>query len=166
MTKLTRTTIAIVALFAASVAFAQTDAQKSFDQIKTLTGSWEGTANGKPLDVSFSDLSNGSAVMSEIHGGGPEHHMVSMFHLDGADRLLITHYCSVGNQPRMLASASPDGKTFTFTYLDATNLANPDAGHMQKLVIAVLDNNHHTEDWTFLDHGKEMKQFFDLRRKM
>jgi len=167
MTKLTCTAIATLALFAAPAAFAQTDAQKSFDQIKTLAGSWEGKAsNGKPLDVSFSDMSNGSAVMSEIHGDDPQHHMVSMFHLDGPGRLLITHYCSAGNQPRMLASASPDGKTFTFTYVDATNLSSPDAGHMQQLVIAVLDNNHHTEDWTFTDHGKEMKQFFDLHRKL
>jgi hypothetical protein len=30
----------------------------------------------------------------------------------------------------------------------------------------VLDDNHHTEDWTFADHGKEMKETFDLRRKL
>jgi hypothetical protein len=26
------------------------------------------------------------------------------------------------------------------------------------------DANHHTEEWTFLDHGKEMKEAFDLQR--
>jgi hypothetical protein len=30
----------------------------------------------------------------------------------------------------------------------------------------MLDENHHTEDWTFIDHGKEMKEFFDLHRKL
>ena len=34
------------------------------------------------------------------------------------------------------------------------------------MVLTVLDVNHHTEDWTFIDHGKEMKQFFDLHRKL
>ncbi|HEY3972290.1 MAG TPA: hypothetical protein VGM18_04750 [Candidatus Sulfotelmatobacter sp.] len=92
--------------------------------------------------------------------------MISMFNLDGPDKLLMTHYCAVGNQPRMQASVSPDGKTITFTYVGATNLATPDAGHMQQMVLTVLDDNHHTEDWIFVDHGKEMKQFFDLRRKM
>ena len=62
-------------------------------------------------------------------------------------------------------SVSPDGKTITFTYVDATNLATPDAGHMQTMVLTLVDDNHHTEEWTFVDHGKEMKRFFDLRRK-
>jgi len=35
---------------------------------------------------------------------------------------------------------------------------------MQTVVIAMLDANHHSELWTFKDHGQEMKEFFDLRR--
>jgi hypothetical protein len=101
--------------------------------------------------------------MSQIHGvHGPEK-MVSMIHMDGS-RLVLTHYCSAGNQPRMAGTASPDGKTITFDFFDATNLASPDAGHMQRVVIAIVDANHHTEDWTFNDHGKEMKELFDLHR--
>ena len=148
----------------ATAAFAQTAAQKSFDQLKSLTGSWEGkNAQGKPLSVSFRDTAGGSALMSEIRGHGPED-MISMFHLDGPNRLLLTHYCGAGNQPRMTASASPDGKTITFDFLDATNLASPEAGHMQRVVFTVLDANHHTEDWTFVAAGKEMKEVFDLKR--
>jgi hypothetical protein len=158
--------IAFVIVLASAAALAQSDAQKSFTQLKSLEGSWEGkNTQGMPLDVSFRDTADGSAVMSEIRGHGPEN-MITMFHLDGPNKLLVTHYCSAGNQPRMQASTSPDGKTITFTFMDATNLSAPDAGHMQQLVIAVLDPNHHTEDWTFLDHGKEMKEFFDLHRKM
>jgi hypothetical protein len=92
--------------------------------------------------------------------------MISMFNMDGADRLLMTHYCAAQNQPRMQASVSADGKTITFNYIDATNLASPDAGHMQKMVLTLVDDNHHTEEWTFVDHGKEHKQVFDLRRKL
>ncbi len=77
----------------------------------------------------------------------------------------MTHYCGAGNQPRMQASVSPDGKTITFSFVDGTNI-EPGAGHMQKMVLTMLDDNHHTEDWTFIDHGKEMQEFFDLRRKM
>jgi hypothetical protein len=166
MTKSKCVAIALFVVLAAAAVLAQSSAQKSFDHLKSLTGSWEGkSADGHALEVSFRDTAGGSAVMSEIHGHGPEN-MISMFHLDGPDRLLITHYCGAGNQPRMQASASPDGKTITFTLVDATNLSSPDAGHMQQLVIAMLDANHHTEDWTFTDHGKEIKEFFDLRRKM
>lgn len=159
-----RFALSVLVLFAASVAIAQTAAQKSFDQLKTLEGSWEGkNSQGHPLTVTFQDTAGGSAVMSEIHGHGPEN-MISMFHLDGPNRLMLTHYCGAGNQPRFTASASPDGKTITFDYLDATNLATPDAGHMQRVVFTVIDANHHTEDWTFADHGKQMKEFFDLHR--
>lgn len=172
MTRLTRS-LSLTAMFAAFVltsTFAQTpaptEAQKAFNTIKTMPGMWEGkTADGRSVQVSFKVTSGGSAVMSEILGEGPED-MISMFHLDGPNRLLMTHYCGAGNQPRMQASVSSDGKTITFNFVDATNLATPDAGHMQRMVLTLVDDNHHTEEWTFADHGKEMKELFDLRRKM
>jgi len=157
--------LALALLLTGTAALAQSAAQKSFDQLKSLTGNWEGKiSDGKPVEVSFRDTAGGSALMSEIHGHGPEN-MVSMIHLDGPNRLLLTHYCGAGNQPRMTASASPDGRTITFDFLDATNLASPEAGHMQRVVIAMLDANHHTETWTFADHGQQMKEVFDLQRK-
>ena len=159
-------TTVIITIFAVATAAAQTDAQKAFDAIKSMPGVWEGTLpDGHPARVSFKVTAGGSAVMSEILGTGPED-MISMFHMDGPNRLLMTHYCGSGNQPRMQASVSPDGKVITFTYFDATNLATPDAGHMQKMVLTMVDANHHVEEWTFNDHGKEMKEVFDLRRKM
>ena len=150
---------------AALAAHAQTDAQKAFAAIKNMPGTWEGKGeDGQPLQVSFKVVSGGTAVMSEIQSDHA-HDMVSLFNLDGS-RLLLTHYCSMGNQPRMQASVSPDGKTFTFNYVDATNLASPDAGHIEKMVLTLVDENHHTENWTFIDHGKEMNRFFDLHRQL
>jgi len=164
MTKSIRIAAVLTITLAATAAFAQSDAQKSFTQLKSLAGSWDGkNSEGKPLQVSFRETAGGSALMSEIHGTGHED-MISMINLDGPNKLLMTHYCGAGNQPRMQASASPDGKTITFTFFDGTNIT-PGAGHMQSMVLTVLDGNHHTEDWTFIDNGKEMKQFFDLRRK-
>jgi hypothetical protein len=164
MTKSIRFLLLFVAVVLTSTAFAQTKAQKAFDAIKTMPGMWEGkSSQGQMLQVNFKVTAGGSAVMSEILG---KEDMISMFHLDGPNKLLMTHYCGAGNQPRMQASVSPDGKIITFNFMDATNLATPDAGRMQRMVLTMLDDNHHTEDWTFLDHGKELKEFFDLRRKM
>jgi|SRR5450755_684747 hypothetical protein len=156
--------IAITLLFvlATSAAFAASGAQKSFEELKSLDGSWEGkTPDGQTVEVAYRVTSNGSALMSEIKG---KENMISMFNLDG-DRVLLTHYCAAGNQPRMVASASPDGKTITFDFLDATNLATPDAGRMTRMVLSMPDANHHTEEWIYTDHGKEMKEVFDLWRK-
>jgi hypothetical protein len=165
MTKSIRTLLPLIFLATTAIsALAQTDAQKAFATIKNMPGTWEGkTPDGRALQVTFKTVSGGSAVVSEIMGHGPEG-MISVFNLDGASKLFMTHYCSAGNEPRMQASVSPDGKTITF--VDAMNLASPDAGHMQRMILSLLDDNHHTEDWTFVDHGKEMKEFFDLHRKM
>ena len=165
MTRFARTLILAAVALAATCAFAQTDAEKAFNAIKNLPGTWEGKGpDGHAFQVTFKVVSGGSAVESEILV--PNEDMISMFHMDGANRLMMTHYCAAGNQPRMQASVSPDGKTFTFTYVDATNLASPDAGHMQKMVLTLIDANHHTEEWTFADHGVEHKELFDLHRKV
>jgi hypothetical protein len=144
--------------------FAQSDAQKSFDQLKSLAGSWEGkSSEGEPVQVSFRMTAGGSALMSEIVGHGED--MISMINFDGPDRLLLTHYCAVGNQPRMQATASPDGKTITFNFVDATNLDGQQSGHMDHVVLAMLGPDHHIEEWNFVDHGKQIKRVFDLTRK-
>lgn len=155
-----RIATALVFLLAAGAALAQSDAQKTFDHLKTLNGHWEGKANGKDLKVDFRPTAGGSAIMSEILG---EEDMITMFHVDN-DRVMATHYCTAGNQPRMVASASSDGKTITFNFVDGTNIASPKAGHMDHLVITIADADHHTEDWTFVKDGKELKEHFDLAR--
>ena len=163
MTKSTRIAAVIFVALVATAAIAQSDAQKSFAQLKSLAGSWEGrSSDGQPLLVSYRETAGGSALMSEIQG---DHGMISMINMDGPNKLLMTHYCAAGNEPRMQATVSPDGKTVTFTFFDGTNIA-PGAGHMQSVVLTMLDDNHHTEDWTFVAQGKEMKRFFDLHRKL
>lgn len=132
-----------------------------FDQLKKLAGTWEGkTAEGKTVSVTLQVVSNGSALMQLDQG----ENMVTMYHPDN-DRLLMTHYCSAHNQPRMQAEVSPDGKRFTFNFLDATNLATPDAGRMQRMVLTIEDANHVTEQWFFRTGAKEESETFKLSRK-
>lgn len=159
--KLFRLVFPIVLLTGFSLA--QSPAEKQFTQLKSLEGSWEGkNSKGEPVDIDYRLTSSGSALMSTIHAHGD---MISMFHLDGADKLLLTHYCSMGNQPRMVATASADGKSVTFKFLDATNLRSPDNGHMDSVVIAMNGPDRHTEEWNFEDHGKIMTEKFELQRK-
>lgn len=124
MTKPTRISLILAALaLTATTALAQTDAQKAFAAIKNMPGTWEQKMpTGDTLQVTFKVVSGGSAVMSEILG---KEDMISLFHMDGPNRLLLTHYCSAGNQPRMQASVAPNGKTITFNFVDATNLSPP-----------------------------------------
>lgn len=163
--KLLRTVITITAVLAAvlstNFAVAESDAHKSFEMLKGMEGNWVGKNNqGQPLEISFRMTAGGSALMSEIHGHGPEN-MITMFHMDG-DRLIMTHYCGAGNQPRMNV-VSADAKSVSFEFFDGTNIG-PGAGHMQHVTFTQPDADHHTEEWVFLDHGKEMRQQFSMER--
>jgi hypothetical protein len=151
----------MVIVLSASLVMAQSGAHKSFDLLKGMEGNWAGKNNqGQPVEVTFRMTAGGSALMSEIHGHGPEN-MITMFHMDGG-RLLMTHYCGAGNQPRMKV-ISADAKSVSFEFFDGTNIG-PGDGHMQHVTFTELDADHHVEEWTFLDHGKEMKEVFTLAR--
>jgi hypothetical protein len=158
--------IALCVLFVliAATTFAQTDSQKSFDKLKTLAGSWDGNFEGTPLHVSLRVTSMGNTLMHEMTGGGRPDDPISMFNLDGG-RLLMTHYCDSGNQPRLVGAISPDGKTITFDFIDATNLLSSQMGHMQHVVFNLIDSDHHTELWEFaMADGKKMGGLLDLKR--
>jgi hypothetical protein len=146
-----------------TVAFAQSDAQKSFDELKTLAGSWEGTFDGKPMQVSLRVTSMGNALMHEMRIAGRADDPITMLYVDG-DRLLLTHYCDAGNRPRMAASMSPDGKTVDFHFVDVANFNDKQGGYMQHAMFTTLDANHHTEDWTFLAQGKPINAHVELQR--
>jgi len=151
----------VIIVLSASVVVAETDAHKSFDLLKGMEGNWAGkNQQGQEIQVTFRMTAGGSALMSEIHGHGPEN-MITMFHMDG-DRLLMTHYCGAGNQPRMKVISS-DAKSVSFEFFDGTNIG-PGDGHMQHVTFTQPDADHHVEEWVFLDHGKEMKEVFTLAR--
>jgi hypothetical protein len=161
--KTRRLTLTLVVLLLSTAALAQSAAQKSFEQLKALAGSWEGTFEGQPLHVSLRVTSKGNALMHEMRGAGPDD-PITMFHLDG-DRLLLTHYCDAGNQPRMAATISPDGKTIVFNFFEATNLLTSQEGHMQRVTFTFIDSDHHTEKWEFaMADGKQMGCQLDLKR--
>jgi hypothetical protein len=144
----------------------KTDAEQSFDQLKTLAGSWQGSMDGKPvpLQVTLRVTSMGNTLMHEMKSTATPDDPISMFTIDG-DRLRMTHYCDAGNQPHMVATVSPDGKTFTFDFVDATNLRPSQVGHMQHVVFNLIDADHHTELWQFaMADGKPMGGLLDLHR--
>jgi len=161
----------LMSLSLSTVAFAQSDAQKSFDQLKTLAGSWEGTlktdpptpeVEGKHAQAILRVTSMGNAIMHEMKIEGRQDDPITMLYMDN-DRLTLVHYCDAGNRPRMIAKALPDGKTVEFDFVDVAG--STEYGHMHHAVFTVIDANHHTEDWTFMMPGdKHVQAHFDLQR--
>ena len=134
--------------------------------MKSLVGSWDGTVNegGTALKTNarFQLVSDGSALAAWLDEGSP-HEMVTMFHMDG-NQLMATHYCAAHNQPRLVLVNGGDPYHLVFKFKDGTNI-QPNAGHMQQVAFVIDGPNHHIEEWTYLQNGKEDTTRFDFRRK-
>ena len=185
----------VVLMSLSSVAFAQSDAHKmdapktpapkseaqtSFDAMKTLAGDWEGPVKTdmpveakvdiKPLHVSKRVTSRGNVLVHEFQEAGTPldpakyDHPVTMLYVDAdADRLTLVHYCDAGNRPRMVARTSADGKRVEFEFADLSG--GNKYGHMYHAVFTIIDANHHTEDWIYMMPGdKPVHAHFDLQR--
>jgi hypothetical protein len=163
--KLFRFTFLALLISLSASALAQSDAQKSFDKLKSLAGSWEGTYEGKPMQVSLRVTSMGNTLMHEQTEPGKPNDPITMFYVDG-DRLLLTHYCDAGNRARMTGRVAPDGKTLDFDFLDVSNFSSNQFGHVQHVVITLLDADHHSEDWIFMVQGggPPVHAHYDLQR--
>jgi hypothetical protein len=140
-----------------------------FEQMKKLVGKWSGKAShgdGKTVDTSVTyKLTGAGATLMETLFCESPHEMVTMYHLDG-DKLLLTHYCAAGNQPRMKAQPSDNPKIIVFKFLDGTNL---DAGrdfHMHNAEIQFLSDDHIRTMWVSYKDGQPAgKALFDLKRQ-
>ncbi|HEY3973386.1 MAG TPA: hypothetical protein VGM18_10300 [Candidatus Sulfotelmatobacter sp.] len=176
--KFHRFMLSVVLLSLSAVAFAQSDAQKSFDELKTLAGNWQGPVTADPpspeiptgtlAKATLRVTSRGNSIVHEMmdptmpDDPTKHDHPVTMLYLDG-DHLNLVHYCDAGNRPHMVARKSADGKTVEFDFADLSG--GNDYGHMNHAVFTIIDANHHTEDWTYMMPGdKPMHAHMDLQR--
>jgi hypothetical protein len=150
---------------------APSDAQKAFEKLKSLAGSWEGhpkvvpsvpSLDGKSAHVTFRVASRGHTLMHDLKIESIPDNPITMLVVD-ADRLLLTHYCDADNRPRMIGKMSADGKAVEFDFLDISG--NVKTGHMHHAVFTFVDENHHIEEWTFMMLGDNPVHVrFDLER--
>jgi len=185
--------VSTVLLSLSTVAFAQspapkseipkTEAQKSFEALKTLAGEWDGPVttdlpeamkakmgvNSNPLHVSLRVTSRGNAIVEESQEARTPldytkyDHPLTMLYLDGG-QLTLVHYCDAGNRPHMVGKASPDGKTVEFEFVDVAG--STQYGYMHHAVFTIIAARHHTEDWTYMMPGDKppLLAHFDLQR--
>ncbi len=179
--------LSVVLMSLSTMAFAQSDAQKSsvapvpseaqksFTTMKSLAGEWEGPvavpempewSDGKLTHISLRVTSRGNVLVHEMQEAGTPldatkyDHPVTMLYVDG-DQLTLVHYCDAGNRPRMTGKMSPDGKAVEFELKDISGSTEE---HMHHSVFTIIDANHHTEDWTFMMKDKPVHAHFDLHK--
>jgi hypothetical protein len=152
-----------------------------FEKLKSLAGEWvmakESRESGKEeqhekmepkageqVAIVFKVVSAGSAVMEDMLPGTP-HEMITMYHMDGPD-LVLTHYCALGNQPRMKAEKSDDPNKIVFKFAGGTNMDPAKDPHMHDLTWTFIDADHIRSEWTYFEDGKKSDvTVFDLTRK-
>jgi hypothetical protein len=115
------------------------------EKMKALAGTWVAAdEDGKPTEQVVSVIkvtAGGSAVHETIFPGQP-HEMVSVYTAEGPD-LLLTHYCMLGNQPRMKADAKSmaTGK-LQFEFVGGGNLDPAKDKHMHAATLTIVDADH------------------------
>lgn len=137
----------------------------SFEKLKSLAGTWTTRdETGKEVIALESRVVSAGSALEERMFPGTDHEMVNMYHQDNG-ALIVTHYCAMGNQPRMHAVASPNDE-FAFRLRDVTNRAKDD-GCMGSLTIKVVDQDHIVQHWVSYDkNGKELPPtVFECTRK-
>lgn len=153
----------------ASPPFAQMKApaalNPAFEQLKSLTGEWVGAeGSGISVKVTYQVVSAGSVVMERIQPKG-EPEMITMYTLEG-DRILLTHYCSAGNQPVMqTAPVSAATGKLEFSFVRLGGAKSPEEGHMVGLSLDLASKDRLVQSWTYLDKGKAHTETFTLARK-
>jgi hypothetical protein len=136
----------------------------AFDQLKTLVGKWEGSNGGGPVKVTYTLVANGTALMERLQPAN-EPDMITVYSVDGY-HVVVTHYCSGGNQPQMVTQATT-GKSekLSFTLVRVTGMKTPDEAHMVGLVLTLSDKDHLTQEWKYQSKGTISGNLLQFTRK-
>jgi hypothetical protein len=139
---------------------ADASAAQRFAALKKLAGDWVAVGkDGKPTEQVFSSfrVTAAGTALHETVFPGSDHEMITIYHLDGDD-LILTHYCTFGNQPRMRAEPDSDSRRIAFKFVSATNMKSSDEQHMDHATLTLVDADHFKTEWVALENGKTCHQ--------
>jgi hypothetical protein len=152
------------ALLAGQPMFAADTPVASLEPLYFLSGEWRGTdGEGKSYRILY-QLTSGGTTLTETLTPANSPAMTTMYYADG-EHIMLTHYCSMNNQPRMRADAyQPGVKVLVFSFLDATNLKSPSDAHMHQVAFDFKDQDHFNQIWVLSKAGKELPKTFTFER--
>lgn len=103
--------------------------------------------------------------MREVMLPNSDHEMTNLYHMDG-ESLLLTHYCAVGNQPRMRAVRSETKDILAFNFDSVTNLGALGDHYMGQMRLVFVDSDHIRQEWYSFTNGTLGKPtIFELSRR-
>src|SRR5215831_17550034 len=99
--RMNRAALAAAPLVAASAS--PNPAEERFAKLKALVGNWTMAGGDGSVAVNYRLTGGGSALIETLFPG-QDHEMMTVYTIDKGD-VVLTHYCTMGNQPRMKAAA-------------------------------------------------------------
>jgi hypothetical protein len=134
-------------------------ANAGLEKMKKLAGTWlAADKDGKPTDQVASVIkvtAGGSAVVETLFPGQPQE-MVSVYTADGPD-LIMTHYCVLGNQPRMKADRNSPLNQIVFRFAGGTNLNPAKDRHMHEATLTIVSADRIEVKGTGWENGAPVK---------
>jgi hypothetical protein len=134
-------------------------ANANLEKMKKLAGTWVAAdKDGKPTDQVVSIIkvtAGGSAVHETLFPGQPLE-MVSIYTADGPD-LIMTHYCVLGNQPRMKADPKSPPNQIVFRFAGGTNLDPAKDKHMHEATLTIVSDDQIEVNGTGWENGAPAK---------
>ena len=162
----TTLTLLLAGLLSAAVAPSDPNLAK-LQPLKKLVGTWQGNAKmgdkEMPVTITYQTTAGGTAVVEHLFPGTP-HEMMSVYTVEG-DAVAMTHYCALGNHPKMTLKKS-DAHSLSFEMAGSDGLRAAGEMHMHAMSVSWIDGDHIRETWTSFDGGKPKdEKVFDLTRK-
>lgn len=159
-----------VAMLAMSGTALAADSDEIMSRLAELEGEWMLLdENGEVTDIvgsTFRVTSSGSTLMERMFPDSPDgYEMLNVYHVDG-DRVLMTHYCSAGNQPRLNA-ISTDEDRLRWEMESITNLNDPGDDHMHQAEFVFHGDGRLTTHWNSMSDGElsDETATFELQRR-
>jgi hypothetical protein len=116
----------------------------ALEKMKKLAGSWLiADKDGKATDqvASVIKVTAGGSVVHETLFPGQPKEMVSVYTVDGSD-LIMTHYCVLGNQPRMKSDPRSPPNQIVWLFNGGSNLDPKKDKHMHGSTLTIVDDDH------------------------
>jgi hypothetical protein len=114
------------------------------EKMKKLAGTWLlADKDGKATDqvASIIKVTAGGSAVHETLFPGQAMEMVSVYTVDGSD-LIMTHYCVLGNQPRMKAEPNASANQIVWRFVGGANLDPKKDKHMHEATLTIVDEDH------------------------
>ncbi len=124
----------------------------TFSKLCSLLGDWQDQDITKNVLVNYRLSAHGSVLVETWTWPEKNIEALTLYHMDG-DILMATHYCPIGNQPKLLYIPESETK-LKFKIDSITNLPNKSIGHNIEFWMTLDNDNQFTREEVYTEDGE------------